>query len=102
MEPVATNEPAWRVGLGNIDLSEIYLLEIHQVSKASLQPVLSYRPDYMPYAVAADPFHYTPPPPRHGSPKLMHRQRSVRLRSSAEEMALVSSASMSPEHLRRR
>lgn len=39
-----TTESAWRVGPGYIDFADLYLLEIHQVSRASLQPVLAYRP----------------------------------------------------------
>lgn len=39
-----TTEPAWRVGSGYITLDDLYLLEIHQVARASLQPVIAYRP----------------------------------------------------------
>ncbi|KAF7797982.1 hypothetical protein EIP86_009189 [Pleurotus ostreatoroseus] len=44
MESMHTTEPAWRVGSGYIALEDLYLLEIHQVAKASLQPVIAYRP----------------------------------------------------------
>ncbi|KAJ3542970.1 hypothetical protein NM688_g5916 [Phlebia brevispora] len=44
MESMPTTEPAWRVGSGHITLEDLYLLEIHQVAKASLQPVIAYRP----------------------------------------------------------
>lgn len=44
MESMATTEPAWRVGSGYIALEDLFLLEIHQVAKASLQPVIAYRP----------------------------------------------------------
>ena len=54
--PLSCHEPAWRVGPGYIDFADLYLLEIHQVSKASLQPVLAYRP-----RVPQSPPLYAPP-----------------------------------------
>ena len=44
MTDATTTESAWRVGPGYIALEDLYLLEIHQVAKASLQPVILYRP----------------------------------------------------------
>lgn len=38
-----TDDPSWRVGPGYIDFEDLYLLEVHQVAKASLQPVIAYR-----------------------------------------------------------
>ncbi|KIP02796.1 hypothetical protein PHLGIDRAFT_37731 [Phlebiopsis gigantea 11061_1 CR5-6] len=53
--PQPTNDPNWRVGNGFIELSDLYLLEIHQVSKASLQPVIAYRPRYAAHAAQLHP-----------------------------------------------
>lgn len=44
MADSSTSDYAWRVGPGYISLDDLYLLEIHQVAKASLQPVIVYRP----------------------------------------------------------
>ena len=49
MADSSTSEFPWRVGPGNITLDDLYLLEIHQVAKASLQPVILWRPRAWPY-----------------------------------------------------
>lgn len=46
MALLPTSDPSWRVGSGYIEFEDLYLLEIHHVAKASLQPVLAYRPRY--------------------------------------------------------
>lgn len=46
MAPLNTHDQAWRVGPNYITFEDLYLLEIHHVAKASLQPVLAYRPRY--------------------------------------------------------
>ena len=53
--PQPTNDPNWRVGNGYIELSDLYLLEIYQVSKASLQPVIAYRPRYAAHTTQLHP-----------------------------------------------
>ena len=44
MTDSTTSDFNWRVGPGYITLDDLYLFEIHQVAKASLQPVIVYRP----------------------------------------------------------
>ena len=65
MGPLPTADLNWRVGPGYIDFGDLYLLEIHHVSKASLQPVLAYRPRYAqpqspPHVPTAAYAHYPP------------------------------------------
>ncbi|EKM57257.1 uncharacterized protein PHACADRAFT_254932 [Phanerochaete carnosa HHB-10118-sp] len=47
MTPLSTSDPSWRVGERYIEFEDLYLLEIHHVAKASLQPVIAYRPRYV-------------------------------------------------------
>ncbi|KAI0797328.1 hypothetical protein BC629DRAFT_1503137 [Irpex lacteus] len=44
MKDQPSAEPHWSVGPGGIDFDDLYLLEVRQVAKASLQPVIAYRP----------------------------------------------------------
>ena len=44
MTDSSITDSTWRVGPGHITLDDLYLLEIHQVAKASLQPVIVYQP----------------------------------------------------------
>lgn len=53
----------WRVGPGYIDFADLYLLEIHQVAKASLQPVLAYRPRFAQQVHRSPQAHVAAPPP---------------------------------------
>ncbi|GJE93138.1 hypothetical protein PsYK624_092970 [Phanerochaete sordida] len=55
MGPLPTSDPHWRVGQGFIEFGDLYLLEIHHVAKASLQPVLAFRPRYYPQQSTPSP-----------------------------------------------
>ncbi|KAI0689334.1 hypothetical protein BC835DRAFT_1369370 [Cytidiella melzeri] len=67
MNGQATTDPRWRVGPEYIDFEDMYLVEVRQVAKASLQPIIAYRPKTTmdPHMVPFTPFY--PPPPVHPS-----------------------------------
>jgi len=60
-----SSEQAWRVGPGYIEFEDLYLLEVHQVAKASLQPVIAYRPRGLTDSPAVSYPTFYPPPQIH-------------------------------------
>ncbi|KAI0089612.1 hypothetical protein BDY19DRAFT_113380 [Irpex rosettiformis] len=65
MKEQPSAEPHWTVGPGGIDFDDLYLLEVRQVAKASLQPVIAYRPKVAMDSPMTSFTSYYPPPPMH-------------------------------------
>ena len=64
MKDQPSADPGWSVGPNGIDFDDLYLLEVRQIAKASLQPIIAYRPRVvMDSPIPSFSPYYAPPPP---------------------------------------